>query len=63
MYHNGTSQVNIAQLVQWPASGWVLRVWQMAKAEFLIVITTQLTLETIHPPAQRLLVHIASIWL
>ena len=38
-YPNGMSQ-----LVQWPASGWVLRVWQMAKAEFLFVITSQLTL-------------------
>jgi hypothetical protein len=42
MYPNGMSQLNIAQLVQWPASGWVLRVWQIAKAQFLFVITSQL---------------------
>jgi len=44
MRPSGMSQLNTAQLVQWPASGWVLRVWQMAKVEFLFVITSQLTL-------------------
>jgi hypothetical protein len=40
MYPNSMSQINIAQQVQWPASGWVLTVWQMAEAEFLFFITS-----------------------
>jgi hypothetical protein len=63
VYPNGMSLINTAHLAQWSASCWVLRVWQMAEAEYLFVITSQLSLGPTHPPAQCLLVHSVSIWL